>query len=97
LQLAEGEKTHRDEGRRASTLPVLRDGPAGDGEAKMSSLFCVWGYVSPESLIPLASALSAVVGGLLLLGNRLQTATNLFWRRLRNRRSVTSDPNGTEA
>mgnify|MGYP001153501744 CR=1 FL=1 len=41
----------------------------------MSSLFCVWGYVSPESLIPLASALSAIVGGLLLLGNRLQTAT----------------------
>jgi hypothetical protein len=63
----------------------------------MSSLFCVWGYVSPESLIPLASALSAVVGGLLLVGNRLQTATSLFWRRIRNRRGVTGGRNGTEA
>ena len=97
MQVGEGQKTHRDEGRRASTLPVLHDGPAGDGEAKMSSLFCVWGYVSPESLIPLASALSAVVGGLLLLGNRLQTTTGLFWRRLRSRRSVTGGRNGTEA
>lgn len=46
----------------------------------MSSQFCLWGYVSPDAIIPLASALSAIVGGLLLLGHRLQMALALLWR-----------------
>ncbi len=32
MQVGKGQKTHRDEGRRASTFPVLPDGPAGDVE-----------------------------------------------------------------
>lgn len=31
------------------------------------SMFCIWGYVTPESLLPLASVFCAAVGGLLLL------------------------------
>jgi len=30
-------------------------------------MFCIWGYVTPESLLPLASVFCAAVGGLLLL------------------------------
>jgi len=47
----------------------------------MNSQFILWGYVSPESIVPLASALSALTGGLLLFGHRLQAALALFWRK----------------
>lgn len=63
----------------------------------MSSVFCLWGYVSPESIIPLASVISAAVGGLLLLGNRMQSATGLLWRRLRNKRGMSIRRNYDEA
>lgn len=62
----------------------------------MSSHLSLWGYVSPESIIPLASALSAVVGGLLLFGQRLQAGLARFWPR-RNRRGDPAERDGAEA
>jgi hypothetical protein len=62
----------------------------------MNSMFCVLGYVSPESFIPLASVITAAMGGLLLLGNRVQAATGLLWRRLRDKGCVSVRRNGAE-
>jgi hypothetical protein len=46
----------------------------------------VLGYVGPESFVPLASVMSAIVGMSLLFGKRLQLLGLMAWRRLRNAR-----------
>lgn len=60
-------------------------------------MFCIWGYVTPESFLPLASVFCAAVGGLLLLWNRLQTAVSLLWRRQRSKRDLSVRRHGAEA
>jgi len=47
----------------------------------------VMGYVGPESFLPLASVMSAVVGVALLFGKRLQLLSAAAWQRIRNDRS----------
>jgi hypothetical protein len=56
-------------------------------EVRMNFVPPVMGYVGPESFLPLASVMSAVVGVALLFGKRLQLLSAAAWQRIRNDRS----------